>query len=244
MNTKYCAMYPGRITAFSERALDWLGREQITSVKEASQIAKALCLWGQDARKAIEWLQHTRLADHWESGNPVRDTARACAALVECGIYCEGTVNWLEEIQSDHGSWKDDVYDTCYALIALGIMGRQNLPGVDWLLKNFSGKWMHPGTIALINSALIQQDAKGMAENIRRNSSWLLEQCKDDNWKYMATSCLVVQSLVLDGRSGDVSGSLDWLVESLEESEWKVSVVALVLITLKMYLNELDGRGL
>ncbi len=231
-------MYPGKITGFSKRALNWLEGVQITSVKEASQTAKALCLWGRDARTAIEWLQHTRLADYWESGNPVRDTARACAALVECGLSCEATVDWLEEIQSDHGSWNNDIYDTCYALIALGIMGRQNRQGVDWLLNNYSGKWMHPGTIALINSALIHQDAKGMADHIQRNSSWLLAQCTDDNWRYMATSCLVVQSLILDGRSGDVEGSLDWLVEKIEESEWKVSVVALLLITIKMYQDD------
>ena len=231
-------MYPEKITYFSKRALNWLEGVQITSVKEASQIAKALCFLGRDARKAIEWLQHTRSGEYWESGNPVRDTARACAALVECGISCEETLNWLEEIQSDHGSWNDDVYDTCYALIALGIMGRKNRQGVDWLLNNFSGKWMHPGTVALINSALIHQDAKGMADHIRRNSSWLLAQCTDANWRYMATSCLVVQSLILDGRSGDVGDSLDWLVERLGESEWKVSVVALVLITLKMYQDD------
>ena len=231
-------MYPGKKTDFSKRALDWLGGVQITSIKEASQIAKALCLWGWDARKAIEWLQHTRSGDYWESGNPVRDTARACAALVECGISCEDTLNWLEEIQSDHGSWNDDVYDTCYALIVLGVMGRQNRQGVDWLLNNFPGKWMHPGTVALINSALIHQDAKGMADHIRRNSSWLLAQCTDANWRYMATSCLVVQSLIFDGRSGNVGDSLDWLVDRLKESEWKVSVVALVLITFKMYQED------
>jgi len=231
-------MYPGRITGVSKRALDWLGDVRITSVKEASQVAKALCLWGRDARKAIEWLQHTRSGDHWESGNPVRDSARACAALVECGISREGTVDWLEEMQSEYSSWNDDVYDTCYALIALGVMGRQNRQGVDWLLNNFSGKWMYPGTIALINSALIHQDAGGMADYIRRNSSWLLAQCTDANWRYTATSCLVVQSLILDGRSGDVEGFLDWLVEKLGESEWKVSVVALVLITLKMYRDD------
>ncbi len=75
VNPQYCAMYPGKIAGVSKRAIDWLGDVQITSVKEASQIAKALCMWGRDARKAIEWLQHTRLADYWESGNPVRDTA-------------------------------------------------------------------------------------------------------------------------------------------------------------------------
>ena len=231
-------MYPGRTTGISKRALDWLEGVQITSVKEASQIAKALCLWGRDARKAIEWLQHTRSGDYWESGNPVRDTARACVALAECGISCEDTVDWLEEMQSDHGSWNDDVYDTCYALIALGVIGRQNRQGVDWLLNNFSGKWMHPGTIALINSALVHQDAVGMSDHIRRNSSWLITQRTDANWRYTATSCLVVQSLILDGRSGEVGASLDWLVESLEKSEWKVSVVALVLITLKMYQDD------
>jgi len=231
-------MYPERITDFSKRALDWLGSVQITSVKEASQIAKALCLWGRDASATIEWLQHARSGEHWESGNPVRDTARACVALVGCGISCEDTVDWLEEMQSDSGSWNDDVYDTCYALIALGIMGRQNRQGVKWLLDNFSGKWMHPGTIALINSALIHQDAKGTDDQIQCNSLWLLAQCTDDNWRYTATSCLVVQSLILDGRSGDVGGSLDWVLGRVELGEWRVSVVALVLITLKMYQDD------
>ncbi len=32
--------------------------------------------------------------------------------------------------------------------------------------------------------------------------------------------------------------ALDWLVERLEESEWKVPVVALALITLKMYQDD------
>ena len=68
-------MYPGKITGISKSALYWLGGVQITSVKEASQIAKALCLWGRDAKKAIEWLQHTRSGDYWESGSPMRDTA-------------------------------------------------------------------------------------------------------------------------------------------------------------------------
>jgi hypothetical protein len=97
---------------------------------------------------------------------------------------------------------------------------------------------MHPGTIALINSALIHQDVKGTAYQIQRNSLWLLSQCTDDNWRYTATSCLVVQSLILDGRSGDVGGSLDWVLERVEVGEWKVSVVALVLITLKMYKDD------
>jgi len=68
-------MYPGSITGFSKCALDWLEGVQITSVKEASQIAKALCLRERDAREAIEWLQHTRLGDYCESGNSMRDTA-------------------------------------------------------------------------------------------------------------------------------------------------------------------------
>ncbi len=65
-------MYPGSITGVSKRALDWLDGVQIASVEEASQIAKALCLWGRDVGKAIEWLEHTRSGDYWESGNPVR----------------------------------------------------------------------------------------------------------------------------------------------------------------------------
>jgi hypothetical protein len=35
-----------------------------------------------------------------------------------------------------------------------------------------------------------------------------------------------------------VGGSLDWVLGRVELGEWKVSVVALVLITLKMYQND------
>jgi len=45
-----------------------------------------------------------------------------------------------------------------------------------------------------------------------------------------------VQSLILDGRCDQVKESVDWLLDRMEEEEdtgWKVSVVALVLITLK-----------
>jgi len=44
-------MYPGRITGFLERALDWLEGVQITSVKGASKIVKALCPWGAGCQK-------------------------------------------------------------------------------------------------------------------------------------------------------------------------------------------------
>lgn len=234
------SMYPERISAFCEKALEWLGSVPFNSVKEASQAAKALCLWGQDAGGPIGWLQNARAGECWDTDNPVRDTARACAALLECGTSCREPADWLVDMQSKNGSWNDDVYDTCYALITLGLAGIKNRSGVEWLIDNLGEDWMHPGTIALINSALIHQDFEGTSDRIERNSSWLLARCTDDHWRYTATSCLVVQSLILDGRSGDVGRAMDWLLDRVEETQWKVSVVALVLITLKMYYHNSD----
>ncbi|MCG7850104.1 MAG: hypothetical protein MIO93_13135 [ANME-2 cluster archaeon] len=231
-------MYPDRVKAFSDRAMDWLETAPITNTKEASQVARALCIWGRDARSPLKWLEQARSGDHWGEDNPVRNTARACTALMECGISCKESLDWLLEMQSGNGSWNDDVYDTCYCLMALGAAGEVSRTGVQWLLDNFSKDWKHPGVIALINSALIHQYSEGTADTISRNSSWLLAQCTDGHWKYTATSCLVVQSLILDERSENVGPSMDWLLDRLEESEdtdWKVSVVSLVLITLKMY---------
>jgi len=233
-------MYPDMVKAFSEHALDWLETAPITNTKEASQAARALCIWGHDAGSPLKWLEQARSGDHWEEDNPIRNTARACIALMECGVSRRESMDWLLEMQSANGSWNDDVYDTCYCLMALGTAGEASRTGVLWLLDNFSEDWKHPGVIALINSALIHQDPEGTADTISRNSSWLLAQCTDGNWKYTATSCLVVQSLILDERSGNVGPSVDWLLDRLEENEdtgWKVSVVSLVLITLKMYYS-------
>lgn len=224
--------------------MDWLETASLTNIKEASQAARALCIWGYDAASPLKWLEQARSGDHWEEDNPVRNTARACTALLECGISCKESLDWLLEMQSGNGSWNDDVYDTCYCLMALGTAGEVNRTGVQWLLDTFSEDWKHPGVIALINSALIHQDPEGTADTTSRNSSWLLAQCTDGHWKYTATSCLVVQSLILDGHSGNLERSVDWLLDRLEESEdtgWKVSVVSLVLITFKMYYSHNTG---
>ncbi|HUW67704.1 MAG TPA: hypothetical protein VMW20_06600 [Candidatus Nanoarchaeia archaeon] len=233
-------MYPNRakrVEAFSKRSLEWLENAPLTNIKEASQAARALCMWGDETNGSVKWLLHNRKIDHWKGNNQVRNTARACSALFNCGFLCSNSAKWLASMQLDNGSWNNDVYDTCYSLISLGQMGNKNRVGVKWLLDTFSENWKHPGTIALINSAMIHQYSEGLADTISRNSSWLLAQCTDGNWKHPATSCLVVQSLILDGRSDQVEESVDWLLDGLEEEEdtgWKVSVVALVLITLKM----------
>lgn len=239
-------MYPDRVKVFSKRALDWLEKAPLTNTKEASQAARALSTWSRDASKSMAWLEQARSDDHWGEDNPVRNTSRACTALMECGIPCRESLDWLLEMQSGNGSWNDDVYDTCYCLMALGVAGEANRAGVQWLLDNFSEDWKHPGVIALINSALIHQNQKGTAGTISRNSSWLLAQCTDGHWKYTATSCLVVQSLILDGHSGNLEGSVDWLLDRLEESEdtgWKISVVSLVLIALKAYYPHNTGQS-
>jgi hypothetical protein len=224
-----------RIEAFSKRGLEWLENAPLTSIKEASQAARALCMWGYKTNGPVKWLLNARKGDHWEGDNQVRNTARACSALFNCGFSCSNSAKWVAGMQLDNGSWNNDVYDTCYSLISLGQMGIKNQAGVKWLLDTYSELWEHPGTIALINSAMTYQYSEGLADTISRNSSWLLAQCTDGNWKHTATSCLVVQSLILNERSDQVEESVDWLLDRLEEDTgWKVSVVALVLITLKM----------
>lgn len=226
-----------RIEAFSKRGLKWLENAPLTSIKEASQAARALCMWEHETSGTVKWLLKTRKGGHWQGDKQVRNTARACSALFECGFSCSDSAKWLVSMQSDNGSWNNNVYDTCYSLISLGQMSNKNQAGVKWLLHSFSENWNHPGTIALINSAMIHQYSEGLADTIHRNSSWLLAQCTDGNWKYPATSCLVMQSLILDGHSDQLEESVDWLLDRLEneeETNWKVSVVALVLITFKM----------
>lgn len=226
-----------RISRFSDQGLYWLDFAEFRSIKMASQAARAICMWGRDAGRAVQCLEEARSEDHWITKNPVRDTARAVYALQQCGISCKSAKRWLLDQQSGTGSWNNDVYDTCYALISLD----KNSPGVDWLMGNISDNWMHPGTIALINIALIHQDPKGLAGPIKSNVQWLLAQGQDGHWKYTVTSCIVVQSLILAGMTDLALRSVDWLLDIMENNEWTVPEVSQVLITLKMFHDRSGG---
>lgn len=228
-------MIDKKINIFSAGALEWLEQAPFNNVKEASQAARALWRWEWDAGRQISWLGHARSGAYWNSENSARDTARACYALLECGKSCKSSLSWLMSVQSADGSWNNDVYDTSYALIALGYAGQANQKGVQWLLDGTSEEWKHPGTIALINSALIYQGPEGLDEVISNNASWLLDCCKSGHWKYIVTTCLAVQSLIMAGKWDYRGESVEWLLDGIGKGRWKISEVSQVLITFKMY---------
>jgi hypothetical protein len=78
--------------------MDRLENAQLTSIKEASQAARALYMWEHKRNGPVKWLLNARKGDHWEGDNPIRNTARACAALFNCGFSCSNYAKWLESV--------------------------------------------------------------------------------------------------------------------------------------------------
>lgn len=100
------------------------------------------------------------------------------------------------------GSWDRNVYDTTYSLIALADMGIHDPEGCRWLFDNYGPEWEHPGTTALVIMALVKQGATQdeYRDLIDGRARWLLEKRgPDGGWKNIATSNIVMQSLLMIG---------------------------------------------
>ncbi|MDV0446509.1 hypothetical protein MsAg5_03500 [Methanosarcinaceae archaeon Ag5] len=112
----------------------------------------------------------------------------------------ETATQWLLSKKSE---WTSDVYDCVYALAAMadaGIFEKE----LSLNLCADRPEWKHPGTTALILTALQKQrELRSFSEEedleisafIDRKADWLILERKDGFWNHTATSCLVLAAL-------------------------------------------------
>ncbi len=228
----------------SEASFRWLYSQKISKVKDLARMVQASYLWNGKYTYKDELISLKKEAS-WNSD--LRDTARAASGLALTGTIYPDTEKWVLSRQSE-GSWNNDVYDTVYALSSLADMGSYNLKGCTWLTENYSEKWEHPGTTALVITALIKQanlvNEKTHSKFIRDRAEWIISQKETEGaWRTPATSCLVIQSLILAGYKEDTEGPVSWLLSQMNDNgSWgkdggNINTTSLALITLWGYLH-------
>jgi squalene cyclase len=228
----------------SAASFKWLNSREITKVKDLARVAQASYLWDEE-NDFKEKLIGLRTGNSWN--NDLRDTSRVASVLTMTGNVFSETGKWILEKQIN-GSWNEDVYDSTYALAALADLGFFNPEGCRWLIDNYGEKWEHPGTTALIITALIKQGKLGNTDEyeefIEEKARWIISRKeKNNSWKTPATSNLVIQSLILAGHKGEVGESVKWILDQMNDKDsWgkdggDVNTTSLSLITLHEYMN-------
>ncbi|HHV24892.1 MAG TPA: hypothetical protein GXX65_10350 [Methanosarcina sp.] len=226
-----------------EKSFQWLSTQQIQSVKELSSTLSAHARWALPNPYITRLILKQEKNGSWNSS--IRDTARACSALSTEGIVFTASVRWLLARKSNN-SWNRDVYDTAYALAALTDMETQDKNGCDWLYEHYCPAWEQVGTTSLIITALKKQDnlakTKTFETFIREKAEWILsKRGLDGGWKYISTSNLAIQALLLAGFKEELEASVHWLLENVHESgAWgnkndEINATALTLSTLGLY---------
>ncbi|MDO9516955.1 MAG: hypothetical protein Q7J10_02790 [Methanosarcinaceae archaeon] len=228
------------------KSFEWIKTQQPDSAKELSRIISACTPWNIPNNDYAACLIRMKQGGAWNDS--VRETARACSALADIGIMFNDSKRWLLSRQHDD-SWNGDVYDTTYALAALADMGELNEDGCRWLIENYGTDWEHVGTAALIITALWKQGAlSGSAvyrDFINERAKWILSQRgAAGGWKFISTSNIVIQALMLVGFKGELEGDVQWLLGEMNENgSWgkedgDVIATALGLITAGMWVME------
>ncbi|MFA4957626.1 MAG: hypothetical protein WC556_11725 [Candidatus Methanoperedens sp.] len=235
-----------RIVTASSHGLAWLKEQEPQTVKDISRSIQALSLWGESASILIEKLISMKKYGYWETETPINDTARACIALSRCRNIQPEIIRWIQN-QQKNDNWNNNEIDTAYALIALGELGIKNETGGQWLVHNYGEKWEHPGTTSLIITALSKQDKTRYEDFIADRANWLISKREEGGWKYIATSNLVIQALILSGiKEQEIAPSITWLLGKQENNgSWKdIISTTLTLISLKIYLDKFNsGSG-
>ena len=227
------------------KSFEWIKNHQSDSAKELSRIISAGSLWNMPNNDYAACLIRMKQGGAWNGS--VRETARACSALAGIGIMFNDSKRWLLSQQHD-GSWNGDVYDTTYTLAALADMGESNDSGCRWLVDNYGADWEHVGTTALIITALWKQDKLSDSavyrDFINERAEWILSQREiNGGWKFISTSNIVMQALMLVGFKGELEGDVQWLLgEMNDDGAWgkgdgDVVATALGLVTVGMWQN-------
>jgi len=225
------------------------------SAKELSNLILSHFNW--DYRQ-ISFLYIYTLFSKQQSGNfgSIRDTARAISCFYsaslqsQCGYDNEETAeiktSAVSYLLSEKKEWGrlDDIYNAAYALSALADAGIFQEEICLDLCESDRPEWQHPGTTALILTALQKQKNLGLFseeadfmlfEFISDKTDWLISSREKEHWKYTATSCLVLNALVLCNRKAEAVKSLPWLLASQNKNgSWEndLNTTALSLLTL------------
>jgi hypothetical protein len=222
------------------KALDWLEKQQPDSIKEIARVVWARGAWKLPSRHTARLI---RLKGNPPWGGDVRETARVVSSLSQMGLVFPDVKQWLLS-QEREGSWNGNVYDTTYSLIALADMDVHDPEGCRWLFDNYGSEWEHAGTTALVIIALVEQGAiqgeyRGL---INERACWLLEKRESDGgWKNIATSNIVMQSLLMMGFREELEVSIEWLMKNqYSEGFWgkgedNIVSTSLSLITLALW---------
>lgn len=222
------------------KALDWIEMQQPDSIKEIARLVWARGAWKLSSRHTA-YLIRFKGTPSW--GGDVRETARVVSSLSQMGLVFPDVEQWLFSQKRD-SSWNSNVYDTTYSLIALADMDAHDPEGCRWLFDNYGPQWEHPGTTALIITALVKQGATQdeYRDLIDERSCWLLEKRESDGgWKNIATSNIVMQSLLMLGFREELEISIDWLMKKQNsEGFWgkgddSIVATSLSLITLALW---------
>lgn len=130
--------------------------------------------------------------------------------------------------------WGDDIYDLVYILSALGDAGIFEPEFCLNLCEQDHPDWNHPGTTALIvtalqkqkNLSLFQESEDALISNfIQKKIDWLVSVRENGCWKYTATSNLILHAFILCGQKRQAFASLSWLIQSQKENgSWEDDV--------------------
>ena len=225
------------------------------SVKELSNLALSHFYWNY---RQISFLYIYALLSKQENDlfENSRDMARAASCFfsvslnAQCGYDNEemkkAKAESVSHLLSRKKEWGglDDIYDAAYALAALADAGNFQEEICLDLCESDRPEWQHPGTTALIMTALWKQKNLGLFSEeadfivfkfISDKADWLISVREENHWKYTATSCLVLNALALCNRKAEAEKSLPWLLASQKENgSWEndLNTTALSLSTL------------
>ncbi len=223
----------------AKRGLDWLDESQPVTLKEYARSTTASYLWGRGYTRTATLIKEAHRPQSF------RDICRGASALATMGIYYPAVTHYIKTKQNDGNL--ENIYDRTYALIALADL-EVSCPGeCQKIIRDYNRTWEHPGTTALIIICLIKQSeltGSDYTDIIREKTDWLLSRMQDNGgWKFIATSNLVMQALIMADRSAEIDQSIRWLLKKQNDNgSWgknngDITATAQSLITLALYLN-------
>ncbi|MDL2261401.1 hypothetical protein LJC08_04125 [Methanimicrococcus sp. OttesenSCG-928-J09] len=257
---------PAAISNAADAGFSWIstyfantnGAFSDIAVKDLSNLILSHLYWNYP-QIAFLYLQ-TLLLKQEENGSfdgDLRETARAISCLSAAYSHLEERVSGMDNsdllnargkavqyLLANREKWGENLYDTVYILPALADAGIFEEELCLDLCENDNPERQHPGTTALILTALQKQKNLGkfneaadfmIFEFISKKLKWLLSVRENGFWKYTATSNLVLQTFILCNQKHVATESFPWLTESQNENgSWgnDLNTTSLSLLTL------------